>query len=59
MMLKSRIRERDKADVIFARNQCKTLLKCYRKKWDYDINQLLTGEAYDDIDNILHELKDA
>ena len=56
-MLKLRVKNRDKDDLFFARNQCKTLLKCLKQRWNYDIRQLFEEEAYGDIDTILHDLR--
>ena len=55
--LKRRIKTQDKQNLIFAKTQCKTLLKCLNDRWDYDINQLFEEDAYTQIESILHDLR--
>ena len=56
-LLKKRVSNQKKKNLIFARTKCNTLLRCLRQRWDYDINQLFEEEATGNIDNILHDLR--
>lgn len=56
--LKKRVKTQERQNMKFARSKCRNLVRCLKKRWDYDVKeQLFSEEAHGDINSLIHDFR--